>query len=84
MLLVGVRNVRYNRKSDNQLIEGAEIHFTEPMEETYGRGVKCNKEFVSTRVLVDNPPLVLNVEYRFFYNKYGRIESWIRVEDLNK
>lgn len=81
MLLVGVRNVRYNRKSDNQLIEGAEIHVTEPMPENQGRGIKCDKFFVSENVLRENPALVINKQYKFFYNKYGRIDSWVVSED---
>lgn len=81
MLLVGVRNVRYNRKSDNQLIDGAEIHVSEPMPDNQGRGIKTDKFFVSTNVLCENPALVLNKEYKFFYNKYGRVDSWVMVED---
>lgn len=76
MQLVGIRNVRYNRKSDNLLISGAELNFTEPISMDQGNGLQTQKFFVNDETLARNPMLVVGEEYKVYYNRFGRIDAW--------
>ena len=79
MKIIGIKNVSYNRKSDNAHIEGVELHYTFPAKNI--EGVACDKAFISSRVIEQHGgeiPMV-GSEIEPTYNRFGKVAGWVNA-----
>lgn len=76
MKIIGIRQVSYNRKSDNSHVEGVELTYTYPRKNTVG--VCADTAFISKVVIDELGGILPNLEddVEFTYNRYGKVAGW--------
>lgn len=77
MKVIGIKNVSYNRKADNRLVEGVEIHYT--YESKHVTGLGCDRAFISKSVIDDNMGAVpmIGSEIDLLYNRFGKVSGFV-------